>query len=96
MTKKDEFIEKIEQLDPHLKVQKFDDVDGAYKKLDMIVWYETPNDWKQSFVTFSYCGSSPMVETDINRLKQDKLILYSKVIKLCADYFPFLYKEGQL
>ena len=96
MTKKDEFIKKIEQLDPHLKVRKYDsdDVYDYGGKVDMIVWYETPNDWEQSFVTFAYYGSSPMVETDINRLKQDKLILYSKVIKLCSDYFPFLYKEG--
>lgn len=93
MTKKDEFIEKIEQLDPHLKVQKFDDTGDGYEKIEMIVWYETPNDWKQSFATFSYCGDSLMVKTDINRLKQDKLILYSKVIKLCTDYFPFLFEE---
>lgn len=95
MMTKDEFIEKIEQLDPHLKVQKFDDVDGAYKKLDMIVWYETPNDWKQSFVIFSYCGSSSVVETDCNRFAKDDLVLYSKVIKLCADYFPFLFEENK-
>lgn len=39
MTKTDEFIEKIEQLDPHLKVQKFDDIDDDYEKVEMIVWY---------------------------------------------------------
>lgn len=96
MTKKDEFIEKIEQLDPHLKVQKFDDTDDDYGKVEMIVWYETPNDWKQSFATFSYCGGNPVVETYLGRLFGDSLILYSKVIKLCADYFPFLFEEGQL
>lgn len=38
MTKKDEFIEKIEQLDPHLKVQKYDNVDGYdYGQVSMIV-----------------------------------------------------------
>lgn len=35
-----------------------------------------------------------MVETDLNRFAEASLVLYSKVIKLCADYFPFLYKEG--
>lgn len=95
MSKTDEFIEKIEQLDPHLKVQKYDSVDGYdYEKVEMIVWYETPNDWKQSFVTFVYCGGSLMVKTDLNRFAEASLVLYSKVIKLCADYFPFLYKEG--
>ncbi len=40
MTKKDEFIEKIEQLDPHLKVQKYTDVDGYdYEQVSMIIWY---------------------------------------------------------
>lgn len=95
MIKRDEFIEKIEQLDPHLKVRKYNNTDGyrCSGKVNMIVWYETPNDWKLPFATFTYCGSSPVVETDINRFAKDKLVLYSKVIKLCADYFPFLFEE---
>lgn len=94
MTKTDEFIEKIEQLDQHLKVQKYDNGRYAYGgKVDMIVWYETNDDWKLPFAIFAYYGSGPVVETDLNYFGKDDLILYSKVIKLCSDYFPFLFGE---
>lgn len=90
MTKKDEFIEKIEQLNPHLKVQKFDDMDGAYKKLDMIVWYVL-DEFKVPFATFTHCNDLPVVKTDCTRFSKDDLALYSKVIKLCSDYFSCFY-----
>lgn len=94
MTKTDEFIEQIEQLDPHLKVRKYDNDGLAYGgKVDMIVWYETNNDWKLPFATFAYYGSSPVVETDLNHFGKDDLALYSKVIKVCSDYFSFLFEE---
>lgn len=93
MTKIDEFINKIEQLDPHLKVAEYnkEDVYSCGEEVDMIVWYETSNDWKAPFVTFAHYGSSPMVETGLNHFAKDDLVLYSKVIKLCADYFPYLF-----
>lgn len=101
MTKKDEFIEKIEQLDPHLKVQKFDDVFYdlyGFKTAVMIVWYKVDNDYKLPFATFEYINNTLAFKTDCIRFAKDKdkLILYSKVIKLCADYFPFLLEEGYL
>lgn len=98
MTKTDEFIEKIEQLDPHLKVQKFDDVFYDFydcETVDMIVWYETDNDFKMPFATFTYVNDAPVLKTDCNRFAKDSLALYSKIIKLCSDYFPFLFEENE-
>lgn len=96
MTKKDEFIEKIEQLDPHLKVAEYNkkDVYACGEEVDMIVWYETNNDWKAPFVTFAHYGSKPMAETGLNHFSKDDLVLYSKVVKLCADYFSYLFQGG--
>ena len=94
MTKTDEFIEKIEQLDPHLKAQKYDDVYDDYETVGMIVWYVI-NDFKVPFITFTHFVDTPVVKTDSNRFAKDDLALYSKVIKLCSDYFPFLFKENE-
>lgn len=94
MTKKDEFIEKIKQLDPHLKVQKYKDLyDYAHNKINMIVWYVAHTDRKMPFVTFTYINGIPVVETDCNRFAKDDLVLYSKIINLCTEYFSFLYEE---
>lgn len=94
MTKTDEFIEKIEQLNPQLKVTKYHNLyDYAYNKIDMIIWYITNGGLKLPFATFTY-AYTPVVKTDCIRFAKDDLALYSKVIKLCADYFPFLFEEG--
>ncbi len=96
MTKTDEFVAKIEQLDPHLQVQKYKDLYN-YGKVDMIVWYVTDNDFKLPFVTFAYACGTPIVKTErelLEILEKDDLVLYSKVIKLCIDYFfPLLFKK---
>lgn len=91
MTKTDEFIEKIEQLDPHLKVQKFDNVDIDYEKVEMIIWYVI-DDGKLPVVTFAYFNDVPVIETEHARFDKADFVLYSKIIKLCADYFPFLFE----
>lgn len=92
MTKTDEFIEKIEQLDPHLKVQKFDNVDVDYEKVEMIVWYVI-DDGKLPVVTFAYFNDVPVIETEHARFDKADFALYSKVVKLCADYLPFLFEK---
>lgn len=87
MTKTDEFIEKIKQLDPHLEVTK-------YRNVYMIIWYVNDNDLKMPFVTFTHNNNDkPVVETDCNRFAKDDLVLYSKIINLCTEYFSFLYEE---
>ena len=91
MTKTDEFIEKIEQLDPHLKVQKYDNLYN-FGKVDMIVWY-VDDDFKIPFATFTHCNGVPVIKTDCIRFGKDDLVLYSKVIKVCSDYFSFLFEE---
>lgn len=88
MTKTDEFIAKIEQLNPHLEVTK-------YRNVYMIIWYVNDNGLKMPFVTFTHTNDMPVVETDCNRFAKDDLVLYSKVIKLCSDYFSFLFKENE-
>lgn len=96
MTKTDEFIEKIEQLDPHLKVTKYHDLcDYALNKVNMIIWYVNDGDLKMPFVTFTYINGVPVVETDCNRFAKDDLVLYGKIINLCTEYFSFLYEEEQ-
>lgn len=92
MTKTDEFVAKIEQLDPHLKVQKFDDVDDDYEKVEMIVWYVLYDD-KNPVATLKYFNDLPVIETEHARFDKTDFVLYSKVIKLCADYFPYLFKK---
>lgn len=92
MTKKDEFIEKIEQLDPHLKVQKFDDVADDYEKVEMIVWYMLYDD-KLPVVTLKHFNDVPVIETEHARFDKADFALYSKAVKLCADYFPFLFEK---
>lgn len=95
MTKTDEFIEKIEQLDQHLKVQKYDNVcDYALNKVNMIIWYVNDDDLK-TFVIFTYINGIPVVETDCNCFTKDDLVLYGKIINLCTEYFSFLYEEEQ-
>ncbi len=89
MTKKDEFIEKIEQLDPHLEATKY------HNEVNMIIWYVNDNDLKMPFVTFTYINGIPVVETDCNRFAKDDLVLYGKIINLCTEYFSFLYEEEQ-
>lgn len=97
MTKTDEFVAKIEQLDPHLQVQKFDDVDDDYEKVEMIVWYVLYDDEipvaKIPVATLKYFNDLPVIETEHARFDKTDFVLYSKVIKLCADYFPFLFEK---
>ena len=89
MTKTDEFIKKIEQLDPHLEVTK-------YRNVYMIIWYVNDKGLKMPFVTFTHTYNDiPVVETDCTRFGKDDLALYSKIIKLCTEYFSFLYEEEQ-
>ena len=98
MTKTDEFIEKIEQLNPHLKVQKYTDVFYDFydcESVVMIVWYEADNDYKLPFATFEYVNDILAFKTDYNCFAEDGLALYRKVIELCADYFPFLFEENK-
>lgn len=91
MTKTDEFIAKIEQLDPHLKVTTYHDLcDYALNKVNMIVWYVL-DEFKVPFITFTYCNNVPVVKTDCTRFGKDDLALYSKVIKVCSDYFSCFY-----
>ena len=93
MTKMDEFIEKIEQLDPHLKVTKYNDLYN-YEKVDMIIWYIADDDFKLPFAIFTYACDTPVVKTAGIRFGEADLVLYSKVIKLCADYFfPYLFAK---
>lgn len=92
MTKTDEFIEKIEHLDQHLKVTTYHDLcDYALNKVNMIIWYVNDGDLKVPFATFTYCNHVPVVKTDCTRFGKDDLALYSKVIKLCSDYFSCFY-----
>ena len=94
MTKTDEFIEKIGQLDPHhLKVQKYDNLYN-FGEVDMIVWYVL-DEFKVPFITFTHFNGVPVVKTDCIRFGKDDLALYSKVVKLCSDYFPFLLREDK-
>lgn len=93
MTKTDEFVAKIEQLDPHLQVQKYNNVDGCdYEQVSMIVWYVI-DDGKLPVVTFAYFNDVPVIETEHSRFDKADFALYSKVVKLCADYFPFLFEK---
>lgn len=93
MTKKDEFIEKIKQLDSHhLKVQK-----PSYAEVDMVIWYNIDDDFRYPLVTFTVNQSGErVVKTHEYLLTKDDLVLYSKVLKLCSDYFPFLLREDYL
>lgn len=92
MTKTDKFVEKIEQLDPHLEVTKYHNLyDYAHNEVNMIIWYVNDNDLKMPFVTFTYINGIPVVETGLNHFSKDDLVLYSKVVKLCADYFSYLF-----
>ncbi len=96
MTKTDEFIEKIKQLDSHLKVTKYHNLyDYAHNEVNMIIWYVNDNDLKMPFVTFTYINGIPVVETDCNRFAKDDLVLYGKIINLCTEYFSFLYEKEQ-
>lgn len=96
MTKTDKFVEKIEQLDPHLEVTKYHNLyDYAHNEVNMIIWYVNDNDLKMPFVTFTYINGIPVVETDCNRFAKDDLVLYGKIINLCTEYFSFLYEKEQ-
>ena len=91
MTKTDEFIEKIEQLDQHLKVQKYDNVDSYdYEQVSMIVWYVI-DDGKLPVVTFTYYNDIPVIEAEHVRFDKAGFALYSKAIKVCSDYFSCFY-----
>lgn len=92
MTKTDEFVAKIEQLDSHLQVRKFDDVDDDYEKVEMIVWYVLYDD-KIPVATLKHFNDLPVIETEHARFDKVDFVLYSKVVKLCADYFPFLFEK---
>ncbi len=92
MTKTDDFIKRIEQLDPHLKVQK-----PGYAEVDMIIWYHVDDDFRYPFVTFTVnqCGKR-VVKTHDHLLTKDDLVLYSEVLKLFLDYFPYILEEDYL
>ena len=93
MTKKDEFIKKIEQLDSHLEVKKYHNLyDHDYNKVDMVVWYTTDVD-AEMLISFTYNCGIPVIETEQTRFNPDEFDLYIKVAKLCADYFQFLFDE---
>lgn len=94
MTKTDEFIKKVERLDPHLTVDKYHNLyDHDHNKVIMIVWYTTDNDVLTPFATFTYNHDTPVVETDRNSFGNSDLYLYSKVINLCLEYFSYLFEE---
>jgi len=94
MTKTDEFIKKIKWLDPHLTVDKYHNLYGRdHSKVDMIIWYRKDNDNLMSFAFITYLHDMPVVETSRNSLGKDDLLLYSKVINLCSEYFPYLFKD---
>lgn len=91
LNKKDEFIEKIEQLDSHLKVRK-----PVYEAATMIVWYYIDDDFRYPYVVFTVDQrGKDVVKTSSDLFTKDDLVLYSEVIKLCIDYFPFLFDEWQ-
>lgn len=89
------FIMKVEQLDPRLKVQKFDGLhnDDSGEMAHMIVWYICDDGFKLPFVKLAYCKSVPVVKTYCLRFSKADLILYSKVIELCTVYFPPIIEE---
>ena len=94
MTKKEEFIKKIEQLDSHLEVEKYHNLyDHDHNKVDMIVWHNT-GDNTEMLIAFTYNCGMPVIETEQTRFNKDDFDLYIKVIKLCADYFKFILEEG--
>lgn len=94
MNKIDEFITKVERLDPHLTVDKYHNLYGYdHSKVDMIIWYRKDNDNLVPLVTFTYLHGTPIVEISSSLLDKDDLLLYGKVIDLCSEYFPYLFKE---
>ena len=94
MNKIDEFIKKVERLDPHLTVDKYHNLYGRdHSKVDMIIWYRKDINTVMSFVSITYLHGMPVVETSRNSLDKDYLALYSKVINLCVEYFPYLFRE---
>ena len=94
MTKTDEFIKKVERLDPHLTVDKYHNLYGRdHSKVDMIIWYRKDINTVMSFVLITYLHGMPVVETSRNSLDKDYLALYSNVINLCVEYFPYLFRE---
>lgn len=96
MTKTDEFIKKVERLDPHLTVDKYHNLYGRdHSKVDMIIWYRKDINTVMSFAFITYLHDMPVVETSRNSLDKDYLALYSKVINLCVEYFPYLFKDNK-
>lgn len=94
MNKIDEFIKKVERLDPHLTVDKYHNLYGRdHSKVDMIIWYRKDIETVMSFAFITYLHGTPVVETSRNSLDKDYLALYSKVINLCVEYFPYLFRE---
>ena len=92
MTKIDEFVEKIEHLDPHFKVVR----KPVYETATMIVWYYIDDDFRYPYVVFTVNQRGEnAVKTNSHLLVKNDLVLYSEVIKLCIDYFPFLFDEWQ-
>jgi hypothetical protein len=94
MTKTDEFIKKVEQLNPHLTVDKYHNLYGRdHSKVDMIIWYRKDINTVMSFASITYLHGTPVVETSHNSLDKDYLALYSDVINLCVEYFPYFFRE---
>ena len=94
MNKTDEFIKRVEQLDPHLTVDKYHNLYGRdHSKVDMIIWYRKDIDTVMPFAFITYLNGTPVVETGRNSLGKDYLVLYSDVINLCVEYFPYLFNK---
>ena len=96
MTKTDEFITKVEQLDPHLEVNKYHNLyDHDRNKTVMIIWYTTDNDNLMPIAAFTSVHDKLEFETFNSLFAEDVLVVYSKVVNLCAEYFSFLSKENK-